>query len=228
MPSSISHECAGTLAVVAALLALWRRPDWHAPWVAESSHAGRPRGEPALWPAFARPAFGDRMPMADIRLRVGVYGLTAFLAVVAIALYALIEPRAIHPGSPVLTWWMLAALYAVTETFVVHLSIGRETHTFSLNECPLVLGLFLAAPGDLLLGQLVGAAFALALVRRQSPRKLAFNLASFALSTAAAIAAFTLHRRPRRPTRTARLDRRVPRCRAGRPGVVDAVEAVIS
>jgi diguanylate cyclase (GGDEF)-like protein len=148
---------------------------------------------------FARSAFGSRLPTAEIRLRVGVYGLTAILAIVAIALYGLIDPHALHPGTPTLTWWMLAALFGVTETFVVHLSVGRETHTFSLNECPLVLGLFLATPGDLLLGQLVGAGLALAVVRRQAPRKLAFNLASFAVSTAAGIAAFTLIADPADP-----------------------------
>jgi diguanylate cyclase (GGDEF)-like protein len=145
-------------------------------------------------------SFRRRSSLVDVRKRYGAYGLTVFLGVSAITLYLVfIAPRALHPGSPVLSWWVLAAMYGIAEAFVVHLAVGRETHTFSLNECPLVLGLFLAAPGDLLIGQVVGAGIALVLVRHQSPRKLAFNLASFAFSTATAICVFIVIVDPANP-----------------------------
>ena len=134
---------------------------------------------------------GGGAALADLRQRFDVYALTAVLAMAAMMLYAgLIEPHAAPPVSPVIPWWVLAALYAMAETFVVHMAVGRETHTFSLNEVPLVLGLFLAAPGDLLFAQVVGAALALTLHRHQAARKFMFNLASFAFSTTIAICAF--------------------------------------
>ena len=133
----------------------------------------------------------SRSTLADIRQRFGVSILTALLAVGAIAIYAAISTGPVRaPATPIIPWWALAIGYALAEAFVVHLSIGRETHSFSLNEIPLVLGLFLSTPGDLLLGQLVGAGLALALFRHNNAQKLAFNLASFAFSTTVAMVVF--------------------------------------
>ena len=62
-----------------------------------------------------------------------------------------------------------------------------------------MLGLFLATPGDLLLGQLVGAGFALAVIRHNNAQKLAFNLASFAFSTTVALVVFQVIGDPTHP-----------------------------
>lgn len=138
--------------------------------------------------------------LADIRQRFGVSILTALLAVAAIGIFSLLAGGTLRsPSSPSVPWWALAIAYAVAEAFVVHLSIGRETHTFSLNEVPLVLGLFLATPGDLLLGQLVGAGIALTVSRHNNPQKLAFNLSSFAFSTTVALVVFQVLGDPSHP-----------------------------
>lgn len=89
-------------------------------------------------------------------------------------------------------WWGLAAMFYVVEAYVVHLQFGREAESFSLSELPLVLGLFFATPRDLVVAQLLGAALALALRRRQSPLKLTFNLSHFCLETI--LAAMIFHR----------------------------------
>jgi diguanylate cyclase (GGDEF)-like protein len=139
-------------------------------------------------------------PELTLTRRYGVPLLTAALATLAIVLVGTLSARGIVPiGTPMLPWWVLAALYAVAEGLVIHLVIGRETHSFALSEVPLVLGLFLATPTDLVLGQLVGASLALAFYRRQPVRKLTFNLASFAFSTAMAIAVFALVADPSDP-----------------------------
>ncbi|MET0772728.1 MAG: bifunctional diguanylate cyclase/phosphodiesterase, partial [Candidatus Limnocylindrales bacterium] len=122
---------------------------------------------------------------------VAVVGFTASLALVALSL---VLPVAARP--PILgiaaPWWVFVLMYAAAEAFPVHLEVGRETHSFSLNEVPLVLGLALLTPGELVTAQALGAGIALVLRRRQSPRKLAFNLASFAFSTAVAIHVYWL------------------------------------
>ena len=46
-------------------------------------------------------------------------------------------------------WWALAAAFAVTEVFVIHAHVRGSAHTLSLSELPLVVGLLLAAPQDL-------------------------------------------------------------------------------
>ena len=87
-------------------------------------------------------------------------------------------------------WWLLAPAFCLTEILVVHLEFKREAHSFSLGEIPLILALFFSSPTELMLAQIVGAVGALLLYRRQSPIKLAFNLANFALEAALAIMLF--------------------------------------
>jgi diguanylate cyclase (GGDEF)-like protein len=80
--------------------------------------------------------------------------------------------------------------FAASEIFVIHLHRGRQTHTFSLVEIPLVVGLYLASPLQLLTSRLVGAGITLAVHRRQSPMKLFFNMSMFAAQTVLAIVTF--------------------------------------
>jgi len=92
-----------------------------------------------------------------------------------------------------LSWPLLAGLFAASERFAVHLPVGRETHSTSFSEVPLVLGLFFASADDLIVGRLVGA-FALLLVAhrgRGNIIKIAFNLAQFLLQTTVAIFVFS-------------------------------------
>jgi GGDEF domain-containing protein len=87
-------------------------------------------------------------------------------------------------------WWGLALLFALAEICAHHVQVGRDAHSFSLNEIPLVLGLTFDAPGLLVTAQLCGAAVALVLHRRQPPHKLLFNCGNLALSTSLAALAF--------------------------------------
>jgi diguanylate cyclase (GGDEF)-like protein len=113
------------------------------------------------------------------------------MAVVGIGLTAVVAPWPALPGGPVvLPWWALAPLFHVVELRVIHLQTQRETQSFTLIELPLVAGLFLATPADLVLAAVVGAGTGLAIHRRPVPVKLAFNLALFLLSTAFAALLF--------------------------------------
>ena len=88
-------------------------------------------------------------------------------------------------------WWALAAGFAATELFVIHAHVRGSAHSLSLSELPLVLGLLLADPQDLMLAMIVGPAVVLVCTRGQSPVRLLFNLAQFGLT--AALATITLH-----------------------------------
>src|SRR3954447_4280076 len=79
------------------------------------------------------------------------------------------------------------ALFAIAESCVVHMYINRQARTFSLSEIPLLLGLAYLSPVALVVGRLVGSALALALVRKQPPTKLAFNMSYFLLDTSLAV-----------------------------------------
>jgi diguanylate cyclase (GGDEF)-like protein len=87
-------------------------------------------------------------------------------------------------------WLVFVALFALSEVFVVHLHLKRETHTLSLNEIPIVLGLFFLNPARLLVAHLVGSGLALVLHRRQRGIKLLFNLTMLGSEALAGYALF--------------------------------------
>ena len=140
-------------------------------------------------------AVGRALAAGSPRPRIGgrarVWLLNAALSLLAGVLFFsyVRHIESLHEGIH-FPWWLLAPVFCVTEILVVHLEFKREAHSFSLGEIPLVLALFFASPSELMLAQIVGVGGALLLYRRQSPIKLAFNLANFALEAALAIMLF--------------------------------------
>ena len=117
------------------------------------------------------------------------------MAVVMAGLAALAGPWVITGPAhlrQLVPWWALAIGFAATETWVVHLQIKRESRDVSVSELPLVLGLFFAAPLQLLVGRLVGSAAVMVLHRRAAPLKTLWNLAFLSLQTMVAVGLFSL------------------------------------
>jgi diguanylate cyclase (GGDEF)-like protein len=85
---------------------------------------------------------------------------------------------------------LLVVGFAVAELAVVYLPIGRNAYSLTLNEIPLVVGLFLVPPTHFVLARVVGAAVPLAWRNRTSLRKLAFNLAQYALEAAVVVTVY--------------------------------------
>ncbi len=118
--------------------------------------------------------------------------LTVAIAVAAVLLLFLVVADLPAYGiGPRIPWWALAVAFGVTELFVVHAHVRGSAHSLSLSELPLILGLLLATPQDLVIAQFAGPALVLAFSRRNSPIKLVFNLAQFGLT--ACLAVVTLH-----------------------------------
>jgi hypothetical protein len=87
-------------------------------------------------------------------------------------------------------WWgvpLLALVVAVTEVAVVHLQFGRQRYQLSLTEAALAVALLTAHGSWTVLAVAAGVVCA-QVARRIPPLKLGYNLAQFALSTAAAVA----------------------------------------
>ncbi|MHB8572022.1 MAG: putative bifunctional diguanylate cyclase/phosphodiesterase [Candidatus Dormibacteria bacterium] len=78
-------------------------------------------------------------------------------------------------------------LFVLVELLIVRLHFQKDTQSFTLSEVPVVLGLFMLTPHELIGAQLAGSLVVLAVVRRQMPLKLLFNLGQFALSTGIAL-----------------------------------------
>src|SRR3954469_21548778 len=123
---------------------------------------------------------------------VGVLGLIAALMAIVVVTAAPYLGDPAFLARPVLPWWALTCGYLLTESFVLHIQVRREAHTISLSEIPLVLGLFFAAPHDLLLGRMVASAVVFVIVRRVGAMKSAFNLAVGLMETSVAVMVFHL------------------------------------
>ena len=120
-----------------------------------------------------------------------VWFLTFGMAVAGAALVLFAHPQVAPEGIPwSVPWWALALGFAVAELAAVKISFGRDSHTISLSEIPLVFGLALASPIALIGGRLIGSTAILVFYRQQPPLKLAFNVALFNLETAIAIAVY--------------------------------------
>jgi diguanylate cyclase (GGDEF)-like protein len=120
-----------------------------------------------------------------------VPALIATLATATLVLYALaLAHIGLAPTAVRVPWWSLVVIFFATEACPVHIHFRSEAHSLSLSEFGLVLALYLVTPGELLLAQLLGAALALTIIRRQRPLKIAFNLVSFAFGSSIALLVF--------------------------------------
>jgi diguanylate cyclase (GGDEF)-like protein len=122
---------------------------------------------------------------------VRVVGLVCVLVLLSAPAWAAIDAPVVHTSAGFqVPWWVLAAAFALTESAVLHVQTRREAQTVSISELPLVVGLFLAEPGELVLGRLIGSIAVIVLVRRSSALKTSFNVALFATEALVALAVF--------------------------------------
>lgn len=145
-------------------------------------------------PGSTTPATPDAEPAASAPARSDAGRRTSLLTLALVLASTLLLWR-FWPDGPVgdsvpLRWWSIAVIAAVTDMLVFRVEFRRETYTFTFAEVVLVLGLFLAPPGHLIVGRLLGELGVLALKERQSPRKIALNLASFYAECAVMLVGF--------------------------------------
>ena len=126
--------------------------------------------------------------------RATTFRVVALAAVLAAAggIPLLLEPASVLllEGPDALPWWMLAALFAVTEACALRARVGRSHLVISLSEVPLVMGLFLAEPLHLLAARLLGVAVVLAVRRRQPLPTVLLTLGLATAGTAIALVTF--------------------------------------
>ncbi len=123
--------------------------------------------------------------------RTGVWALSGVIAAATGAIAWWLRDASTVFEPPVHVHWLyFAAAFYFFERTVVHFRIHRHAYSFSLSEIPMVLGLFLIPPIQILAAQAIGVAIALTTHRRQPMTKACFNLAQFGLQTAVAILVF--------------------------------------
>jgi len=119
--------------------------------------------------------------------------LGAALALLSFTALAIVVPHLGAVGEqPRLAWWGFAIAFAITEALAFNLEVKGEAHGFTLNNVPLVVGLFYVSPRGLVAAYLLGSAVTLVLRDRQRLVKLTFNLALTASEATVAIVVFRL------------------------------------
>jgi diguanylate cyclase (GGDEF)-like protein len=134
-------------------------------------------GDARAGPETEHPARGSR--------RAPIWAYIALLAILAGLIYAFLVAPLVQQHElmlpPIVVLLVLCGAFIAAEWWTVVIHLGQETQRYSLSEIPLVIGLFVVAPDDLVLARVIGAAVGLGILRRQDLQKLAFNLASFTL-----------------------------------------------
>ena len=117
-----------------------------------------------------------------------IWALDAVLVIAATAVALAYAGALPAPDTSVLVpWWALALAFAGAEACAVHVRVRRSSHTFTLGEIPLVLGLAFARPADLLIGITLGSLLVLLRNREQTPAKIVFNVGQLALGAVLAL-----------------------------------------
>ena len=119
-----------------------------------------------------------------------VWALNLALIAAGAALYLHVRTLGAPATGLHLPWWALAVGFALTEVAVVHVNFRRSSHSLALSELPLAVGLLFCAPGDIMLGWVVGAAVGLVFSPRRVPARVTFNLAQLAITAGIAGAVF--------------------------------------
>src|SRR5262245_709860 len=86
-----------------------------------------------------------------------IWVLTIVMAIGAVALAIVVAPYQVPAGTKLhVPWWLLAVGFGAAEARPLNLRFRGETHTCSVSEIVLVVGLFATAPIGLVVAQLVG------------------------------------------------------------------------
>jgi len=155
----------------------------------ESGDSAAVAAEIAISASNSQPVLAS--PRPKLSARVGVPLFAALLAGGTAALLVWGPIAGLGPVRSLLAQPLVAifltVLFAAVMLGPVSVHYKGQTYLFVLSEVPLLLGLVIAAPVVLVICRVLGEAVALGGVRRQSPMKLAFNLASAAMSCVVAI-----------------------------------------
>ncbi len=133
----------------------------------------------------APPATPAPATLAIATLAASMIALAAVLATVVIP--PLPSPDVVHH----VPWWVIAPAFTLADRLQVHLRVGRSASTVTFGSVPLVVGLCLLPPVELVLATLVGSALTLLHGRRRG-LKLFFNVALWSLEAALAASCYGL------------------------------------
>jgi diguanylate cyclase (GGDEF)-like protein len=93
-------------------------------------------------------------------------------------------------GGPQVPWGVLLVVFVCTNLLVVHVEFRGDAQTFCLSELPLVVGLLLFNPAELIAARVLGGLIVVVFIDRQTPLKVFFNTSLSWCSTSLLVAVF--------------------------------------
>jgi diguanylate cyclase (GGDEF)-like protein len=162
-----------------------------------AGHPVKPAGKRADRPLALLPFPMDRtLPLRRLRpSRLSATGrvwvLDGVLLVVAAALLWSLVDLPAPRESLAIPWWALALAFALSELAVVHIHFKRGSHSLTIAEIPLVVGLVFCAPLEVALAWATGSGLVLLFASGMPRVRVVFNIALFAL--AGGLAALVFH-----------------------------------
>jgi diguanylate cyclase (GGDEF)-like protein len=121
--------------------------------------------------------------------RSGVFGLTAVLAALSLVLLAVSQPLLpAHNLAVTLPWWLLCGAYVAAGLLPIDYDVQGRTHTFTLTQSAMAIGLVFVDPTTHLLSRVASAVIVYAAIQRQAPSRALFNTAITAMEVTVATA----------------------------------------
>ena len=136
------------------------------------------------------PIYASTRPSKSTHPLGGIVAICLVLAAVAAVSVFMTAPGFAARAPIHLAWYALAGAFALTEAFSIHIEIGENAHSFSLNEIPMVIGLFCCRPWEVVAARVVGGVAVHLYRHRRALPKLAFNGCLFAFESAVACLIF--------------------------------------
>ncbi len=138
-----------------------------------------------------------RGPTGDANRKFRLVGLIVALGALSGSVAANLGGRSSLDVRIQLPLSILVIGFALSERFVIHAPIRRSTHTLTLSEVVFVLGLLFGSPRDVVIAQIVGGAFGLALDAVVPWTRKLFNIANYAFACSIGVSAFLFLQRGR-------------------------------
>ncbi len=125
------------------------------------------------------------------RISWSVWGFTAALIAAAVAIwFGRVNHIPVTAARSTLPWLLVAAGFAASDRMAIKFEFREDSHSLTLGDIPLLLGLVFLHPDRLVLAVIVGFVVAMSLYGRQEPVKAIFNVAVPTLTALVALVCF--------------------------------------
>ncbi len=113
-------------------------------------NTGEPRtGEEDVAESELTPAASDAVAESGATRKIVLFSAT--IAAAATVLYVtVVSQQTAIPSQVHVAWPLLAIVFALADSFAVHVEVRDNAHSFTMNELPLMIGLFLCTPEQLI------------------------------------------------------------------------------